>query len=355
MAVESCNSRISADDLQAFCVAVMENVGVSTSHATTTAEALVMTDTWGVFTHGTKLLHGYQKRLRVGGLLTEGEPTIVKQNPASALVDGGSLLGQVTSKFAMQLAIDLAKKIGIGFVGVRNSCHFGAAGYYTWLAASQGMIGVSMANDVPIVAGPGSRKAVLGTNPMSYAVPAGKHDPIMLDMATSTVAAGKIFAAVQSGRPIPDNWIIGPDGLPSTDGSLIPDQGALQPMAGHKGYGIALLIESLAALLTGSAVTWDVGSWLFGDLSQATDHGHAFLAIDVNSLIPLEEFHSRVDALIDQIHQAPKAEGSEHIYMPGEMEWERRRHALAEGIPLPEDVVAKLRELAEEVELESPV
>ena len=126
-------------------------------------------------------------------------------------------------------------------------------------------------------------------------------------------------------------------------------------MAGHKGYGIALFIESLASLLTGAAVTWDVGSWLFGDLSQPTMHGHAFLAIHVDALMPLEQFQSRVDALIDQIHQAPKAEGSQRIYVPGEMEWERRRIALAEGISMPGDVVAKLRELADTVELKSPV
>ena len=344
--------RVTTQDLHRFCVDAMKNVGVSTEHADTTADALVMTDTWGVFTHGTKLLHGYEQRLRLGGLRTDVEPRIERESAASAVVDGGSVLGQVTSTFAMNKAVELAKTSGIGLVGVRNSCHFGAAGYYSQLAASQGMIGMAMANDVPIVAAPGSRGAVLGTNPMSYAVPAGKYDPILLDIATSAVAAGKVFAAVQSGRPIPDNWIIGPDGKPSTEGHLLPEKASMQPMAGHKGYGIALLIESLAGLLTGASYTWDVGSWLFGDLSKPTDHGGAFLAVNVESFMPRDMFYSRVDALIDQIHASPTADGVERIYVPGEMEWTRRKKSLVEGIMLPVDVMLKLRELAETVGIE---
>jgi len=346
---------ISPDQLHAFCVAVMEKVGVSPSHARTTADVLVTTDTWGVFTHGSKLLHGYEHRLRGGGLRTDAEPRIVHASAASALVDGESVLGQVTSTFAMRQAISMAKQSGVGFVAVRNSCHFGAAGYYAWLAAAENMIGMSMANDVPIVAAPGSRTPVLGSNPIAYAVPARSGNAIMLDVATSIVAAGKIFAAVQSGKSIPAGWLIGADGLPTTDGTKFPQEGALQPMSGHKGYGIALLVESLAGLLTGAAVTHTVGSWLFGDPSDPTNHGGAFLAIDVEALMPLEQFYARVDKLIDEIHETPKAMGSDRIYLPGEIEWEKRADALAHGIALPDDVVAKLRDVAKKVGVKSPV
>ena len=346
---------ISADKLHAFCVTALEKVGVSSSQARTTADVLVTTDTWGIFTHGSKLLHGYEKRLRAGGLRTDAEPMVVHSAAATALVDGQSVLGQVTSTFAMQQAISMAKETGVGFVAVRNSCHFGAAGYYASLAAAEGMIGMSMANDVPIVAAPGSRTAVLGSNPIAYAVPARSGHAIMLDVATSIVAAGKIFAAVQKGKSIPSGWLIDANGLPTTDGTKFPQEAALQPMSGHKGYGIALLVESLAGLLTGAAVTHTVGSWLFDDPSGATDHGGAFLAIDVESLMPLEQFYDRVEKLVTEIHETPKAKGSDRIYMPGEMEWEKRAHALAHGITLPEDVVAKLREVAETVGVESVV
>lgn len=349
MSINASTTTVSPEKLHAFCMTVMKKSGVSESHARTTADVLVMTDTWGVFTHGSKLLHGYERRLRAGGLRTDVEPKIVHSNAASAVVDGQSVLGQVTSTFAMQQAISMAKESGVGFVAVHNSCHFGAAGYYASLAAAENMVGMSMANDVPIVAAPGSRTAVLGSNPIAYAVPARNGQAIMLDVATSIVAAGKIFAAVQSGKSIPSGWLIGADGLPTTDGTKFPQEGALQPMSGHKGYGIALLVESLAGLLTGAAVTHTIGSWLFDDPAVPTNHGGAFLAISVESLMPLEQFHTRVEQLVHEIHDTPKAEGSDRIYMPGEMEWEKREHALTHGIALPEDVVEKLRELAETV------
>ncbi|MCH2131343.1 MAG: Ldh family oxidoreductase [Pirellulaceae bacterium] len=348
---------ISADELHSFCVAILEKSGVSNHHARTTADVLVATDTWGVYTHGSKLIHGYENRLRGGGLRTDVEPQIVHASASSALVDGQSALGQVTSTFAMNKAISMAKETGVGFVAVRNSCHFGAAGYYAAMAAGENMFGMSMANDVPIVAAPGSRTAVLGSNPFAYSVPERNGNHIMLDIATSIVAAGKIFAAVQSGsgKSLPSGWLIDAEGLPTTDGTKFPQEGALQPMAGHKGYGIALMVESLAGLLSGAAFTHAVGSWLFDDPSIHTDHGGTFLAVDVSSIMPLEEFFDRSDRLIQEIHETPKAKGADRIYYPGEMEWERRAHALEHGITLPGDVVAKLREVAEMVGIESSV
>jgi len=320
--------------------------GLSPTDAGTGADVLATTDAWGVFTHGTKCLAGYLRRLAAGGLQPRGIPRVVAEGGAWAIVDGDAALGMVTSVHAMRTAMTKARQQGIAYVGVRNSCHFGAAGYYSWLAAREGLIGIAMANDIPSVAAPGSRGAITGSNPISYAVPAGRYRPMLLDMSTATVAGGKVYAARMRGESIPDTWLVGADGRPTTDPSGYPQVGALQPAAGHKGYGLSLLIETLSGLLTGAAVTWQVGSWMWDDGRQPTQHGAAFLAIDVNALQPSEQFARRMEALIDEIHAAPLAEGASSLRVPGEMEWERYDRAMAEGIPLPDDVVASLRQAA---------
>jgi ureidoglycolate dehydrogenase (NAD+) len=213
------------------------------------------------------------------------------------------------------------------------------------------MIGVTMGNDIPSVAAPNSRVAVLGSDPIAYAISAGERDPILLDMATAAVAGGKAYAAWRRGEPIPPTWIVGPDGKPTTDGSLYPAHASLAPMAGHKGFGLGLLVETLAGLLTCGAVTWRVGSRLFDDPALPMRHNAAFLAIDVAAIAPRDEFSARVAALIDEIHKAPKAEGAERIFVPGEMEWERRRKAIAEGIDLPPDVRDKLQSIVKDLQL----
>ncbi len=342
----SATSRVSCDQLHRFCVSAFQRVGLSEMDATIGADVLATTDAMGVHTHGTKNLRGYLRRLKAGGLRARGKARLVAEGPAWGMVDGDSALGMVTSVFAMQQAIAKARASGIAYVGVRNSGHFGAAGYYAWLAAREGLIGLSMANDIPSVAAPGSRAAITGSNPISYAIPAGKHPPLLLDISTATVAGGKVYAARSRGEPIPDTWLIGADGRPTTDPSGYPAKGALQPAAGHKGYGIGLLIETLSGILTGAAFTWRVGNWMWDDGTQPTNHGAAFLAINANSIMPGTQFERRLEALIDEIHAAPRADGVERLFVPGEIEWERRARALKEGIVLPPDVVASLQEAA---------
>ncbi len=316
------------------------------------ADVLVMTDAWGVFTHGTKLLRGYLRRLKEGGLRAKGRPRITAEGPAWAIVDGDSALGQITSVFAMEAALAKARKCGISYVGVRNSCHFGAAGYYAWLAAKEGCIGLSMANDKPSVAAPGSRGAITGSNPIAYAVPAGKHHAMLLDMSVATVAGGKVYAARTRGEKIPNTWLVGADGRPTTDPNGYPEVGALQPAAGHKGYGIALLIETFAGLLSGAAFTSGVGNWLWDDGTQPTHHGAAFIVMDVDAMMPRDKFRQRIEAMVDEIHNAPKADGVARLYIPGEMEWDRYATAAQNGIALPSDVVSSLKDAAAMVGLD---
>jgi ureidoglycolate dehydrogenase (NAD+) len=338
--------KVSFSQLHAFVKTAFEGVGMSAIDANIGADVLVTTDAWGVFTHGTKNLRGYLGRLKAGGLRPAGRPRVVAEGPAWAIVDGDAALGMVTSVHAMQNAIAKAKIAGMAYVGVRNSSHYGAAGYYAWLAAREGLIGLSMANDTPSVAAPGSRGAITGSNPFSYAVPAGRHRSISLDMSIATVAGGKVYAARTRGESIPGNWLIGADGKPTNDPRGFPEVGALQPAAGHKGYGIALMIEALAGLLSGAGVTNQIGSWMFAQASKPTNHGAAFIAIDVKAMQPMADFVRRTEALVDEIHQAPRAEGVERLFLPGEMEWERYDRAQVEGIPLPSDVVDSLREAA---------
>jgi ureidoglycolate dehydrogenase (NAD+) len=278
-------------------------------------------------------------------------PRVVNEGPAWGIVDGGSGLGMVTSVFAMRTAVNKAKSSGIAYIGVRNSCHFGAAGYYAWMAAHEGLIGLAMCNDTPTVTVPGAKGPVFGSNPLAFAIPTGSGKPILFDVATSTVAGGKVFAAAALGQEIPNHWLVDADGLPTTDPKLFPQAGTLTPMAGHKGYGLALLIETLSGVLTGAAVTQQVLSWSFSDPTLCTGHGAAFLAINVNAIVSGETFRRRITETIEEISAAPKAKGADRIYLPGEMEWERREKALAEGIELPEDVHANLRALAQELGL----
>ena len=343
----SASRAVTFHALHAFARDAFQVAGLSEADATTGADVLATTDAWGVFTHGTKCLAGYLRRLEAGGLRPKGAPRVVAEGGAWATLDGGSALGLVTSVFAMRTAMAKAKQQGISYVGVRNSCHFGAAGYYSWLAAREGLIGISMANDLPSVAAPGSRGAITGSNPISYAVPAGKYPPLLLDISTATVAGGKVYAARMRGEPIPDTWLLGADGQPTTDPSGYPQVGALQPAAGHKGYGLSLLIESLSGILSGAGFTWRIGNWMWDDGKQPTNHGAAFIVIDVNAIMPAAQFATRMETLIDEIHAAPLAHGAVQLRVPGEIEWERHERAMANGILLPEDVLTNLKQAAD--------
>ena len=208
---------------------------------------------------------------------------------------------------SMELAMRKAKACGIGYVGVKHSSHYGAAGFYANLAARHDMFGLSMCNVDPCMTVPGSKGKVLGTNPIAYAAPAGEEKPVYLDIATSAVAATKIFSAKALGKPIPDNWLVDEDGMPTTDPSQYPLKGAQLPMAGHKGYGLAVMVEILTAVLTGAAVMSGVSSWVL-DSPDPTNEGHAFIAIDIAQMMPLGEFKGRMDGMIREIKAAPLAQ-----------------------------------------------
>lgn len=339
-------NRIAIADLQHFVMECLLSTGLNDKDCRVTSEALVSTDALGVFTHGSKLLVGYLKKLRGGGYPITAVPFIDREGPAWAVVDGAAGLGQVGSTFALQTAIKKAKQLGVAFVALRNTGHIGAAGHYAVQAAQAGCLAMVTGNDMPSVAAPGSTKAVLGSNPLAYAIPTGG-DPILLDIATAAVAGGKVYAALQRGEQIPPTWLIGPDGLPTTDGSLYPYNAALAPMAGHKGYGMGLWCEVLSALIPGGAMTWQVGSWLFDAPSKPSLHNASFFVADIDAMTDRAEFNVRMQSLIDEIHAAPTADGIASVLLPGEREFRNAQDAALHGINLPEDVRMKLRECAE--------
>lgn len=342
--------KIFASDLMAFCIAAMKKAGFSREDAVIIADIMVTTDTWGIHTHGTKQLRPLLK-LCPQHIDPKARPEVVAEGPAWGIIDGHGAMAMISSYQAMSLAIEKARTAGIAFVGVRNGNHFGAAAYYANMAQEEGMIGLAMCNTSPLMIVPGSKKPVLGSNPIAYAVPAGAKLPLLFDIATSVVAANKVFLAKLTGQQIPGTWLVDGDGLPTTDPSGFPKVGALLPMAGHKGYGIALLVEILSAVLPGAAIMGEVGVWI-EDNPGRINQGHCFIAINAGAMMPIGRFKKRMDRTIREIKAAPKAKGATRIYLPGEMEREKRKRYLRSGIPLPPDVVDNLTGLASDLQLD---
>lgn len=335
---------VSAERLKQFCAAALVKAGVSAEDAAVAALVLVSNNMRGTSSHGTVNLYRYVKQILGGGMNPLAPFGIVSEGPAWALADGNAGLGTVTSYKAMQLAISKARTSGIAMVSVRNSMHFGAAGFYALMAAQQDMIGLSMSNADQTMSVPGAVGRVIGNNPLSYAVPTGTK-PVFLDIAMSMVAGLKIVRFQREGKDIPPHWSFDLHGNPTTDPAQFSLGGALAPIGGHKGYGLALMVEILSAVLSGAAVTRDIKNWTI-DLAHPSDEGHLFIAVNIGMLMPIDRFKSRMDNLVEQIRQSTKAHGVERILLPGELELEQEEQSAAEGIELDEDTGESLGALA---------
>jgi LDH2 family malate/lactate/ureidoglycolate dehydrogenase len=337
-------------DLVEFGVKTLIRYGLSNEDAEITAQVLAETDAFGTYSHGMKNLRLYIEKIKTGGLDPKARLSVINEGPAFAIIDAKDSIGMVASYIGMKKAIELAQKSGIGFTGVKNSCHFGAAGFYSNMAAKKGMIGLAMGNTDRNMAVPGGKGMVIGNSPFSYAVPAKKHYPVFLDIAMSATAALKINQAKKEKKPIPDTWLVDSEGVPTTNPEFYGNGGALQPMAVHKGYGLSLMIDIISGLLSGGAVTKDIPSWCF-DLPAKNRASSAFIAINIGAMTDVEVFNERMDEYIDYVKSTPKAKGAEAIYMPGEIEWERKSKADQEGIFLPDDVVESLEILSKSTEI----
>jgi ureidoglycolate dehydrogenase (NAD+) len=321
---------ISVQELTEFSAAALEKAGLSGEDARTAADVLVTTDTFGVLSHGTKNLYPYIEKMRAGGLDAKARPSVEAEGPSWAVINGNASLGMLSGCRAMKLAAEKAEKTGIAYVGVKNSCHFGAAGYYANLAAQRGMIGLSMSNADPNMAIPNSSGVAIGNNPFSFAAPLSGGKSLFLDIALSNVAALKVVMAREKGTAVPASWLIDEDGRPNSDPSGFPERSHLQPMAAHKGYGLAMMVETLASVLTGAGILSEVVSWNL-KMSEKNRVGHAFIAVDVRQMMPLPEFERRMAQMISELKSAPLAKGASQIFVPGEMEWARRDKALREN------------------------
>lgn len=343
-------NRISPDRLLDFATAVYTRAGMPEPDARLAADTLVQADLWGHQSHGVMRLSWYLGRLRAGVTDPAAKPETVVDAGAIAVIDGRDGMGQVLTAHAMDEAIRRAKAHGIGAVGLRNSNHFGTAMYFTLMAARAGCVSFLATNASPAMAPWGGRKKTVGTNPWSWAAPAGSHAPMVLDIANTGVARGKIYLARQKGQRIPEGWAISAEGAPTTDPQEAID-GIILPMAQHKGYAIAAMMDMLSGVLTGSGF----GRGVHGPYQ--TEHksgaGQFMIALDIARLQPLSEFGARMDQYIGELKSVPLAQGFEEILYPGEMEARNERRNRAEGLLLPEDTLADLRKLASEYELGS--
>ena len=342
--------RIEWEHLLGFAQAVYAYTGLPDADAHRIADSLVQADLWGHQSHGVLRLDWYRARVLAGMMKARTEPTFVTDVGAVAVIDGHDGVGQVLTTFAMEEAVRRAKVHGIGAVAVRNSNHFGTAMYYTRMAAQAGCVGFLSTNASPSMAPWGGRKKVLGNNPWSIAAPAGNHPPMMLDIANTGVARGKVYLARQKGEAIPQGWALDKDGNPTLDAQAAID-GIILPMAQHKGYAIAAMMDVLSGVLSGSGFASAVhGPYQFEHRSQC---GHLAIAMKIEAFQPQAEFNARMESFIAEIKAVPLAKGFDEVFYPGEIEARNDVRHRRDGLHFPDDTLADLTRIAKETGLES--
>ena len=330
---------ISAKDLRAVVSRLFAAAGLASADADLVADGLVEAELEGIASHGVMLVDMYLERIRQGSISVTGAPTIVSDREAAIVIDAAHTLGHVSAARSIEIAIARARSQGAGIVAVRHGFHFGTARRYAVTAADQGCIGIVACNTRPLMPAPGGAERVVGNNPLAIAIPVDGPIPLVLDMATSEAAMGKIRMAEKAGQAIPDNRAVDADGAPTTDPTRAI-AGMLLPASGPKGFGLALLIDLLCGLLSGGAFGRGVQP-LYGDLSTPYDCSHLFIAIDVAHFGDLSQFRSRAAAAADAIRAGRRTPGVDRLFTPGEPEWQRRQDS-GETVRLSEPVAAML-------------
>ncbi len=334
-----------------FSKAVLCAVGVPATDAHLFADSLVRADLWGHQSHGVLRLSWYVARLRAGVMRAVTQAETVVDAGAVAVLDGHDGIGQVLAARAADEAIRRAKVHGVAAVGVRNSNHFGTAMYFTRMAAHAGCVAFLSTNASPAMAPWGGRKKTVGNNPWSIAAPAGRHAPMVLDIANTGVARGKIYLAKQKGLPIPLGWALNAAGAATTDPAQAID-GIILPMGEHKGYAITVMMDMLSGVLTGSAFATGVhGPYQFAHRSGC---GHFMIALDINAFQPLAEFNARMEQFVGELKSVPLAHDFDEVFYPGEIEARNEERHLQQGLELPADTLADLARLARETGLDPP-
>jgi LDH2 family malate/lactate/ureidoglycolate dehydrogenase len=324
--------------------------GMPEDNAAATADILGWADLHGVDSHGISMIPGYDRARRSGRANMQARPRIIKETPVSALIDGAGGLGHVPGRFAMQVAIDKAKAAGMAIAAVRNSAHFGATGYYTFMAAREGLIGMACtSNSVAQVAPTFGKEAKLGTDPWSFAAPTAQGEPFLLDMATTTVAAGRIRNKANEGLECPPGWVLDRDGRPSTDpaearekGGFLTSLGGSPETSSYKGYGLAVMVNILGACLPGSTLIIDPDA-----AQQSGAIGHCFIAIDPGLFRDRDDFAADVSRLCNDLRATQPMEPAQPVMVAGDPQWFYAAKRREEGIPVGPGLLNQIRQIAQ--------
>ena len=352
----------SYQQLYQFSLSVFKKMGCSNEDATLATSVLLSADLRGIDSHGIARLVGYVRLWEVGRINPTPNIHIVHETPSTAVVDGDRGLGLVVAPRAMQIAIDKAKQVGTGWVSVKNSNHFGIAGYHAMMALSQDMIGMAMTNASALVAPTYSAEKLLGTNPIAVAVPAGKEAPFVADFATTTAANGKLEIAQRKNEPIPKGWAQDAAGHTTTDAAILKKGGALLPLGSekeqgsHKGYALGSIVDIFSGVLSGASF----GPWAppfpayvpMPENMPGEGLGHFLGAMRIDAFRPAADFKNNMDQWLNRFRTATPIEGQDQVYVAGDIERIMEGERMKNGIPLVADVVKDLSELATKLELD---
>ena len=330
----------SAASLRTWAQKILQRISLPSADAVHAADVLVRTSLRGVDTHGIIYLPRYVREIRQGHVNPQPNIRVEGEAPATAVMNGDNGLGIVAGVRAMREALRRARLVGAAAVSVRNSTHFGAAAYYVQMASAEGFIGLAFSNAEAIMAPWGSHTLLLGNNPFAIAAPGGIDGGVVLDMATTKVAWGRLDLAARAGEKIPLGWATDRQGRP-TDDPRVGMSGLMLPLAEHKGYGLSVMVEILCSVLSGAAYGTHI--------VNGRDLAHLFFAIEVARFAPFEAFQTRMTQLVDEIHACEPAEGVSRVYVPGEIEMEIAARREREGIPVTPDLATELIELGEQV------
>lgn len=334
------------EDLIRFSTRVFQKTGFTKQEATTISTTLVEADLRGVSSHGVMRIPWYIQLINDKEIKVNSDQKVLKESNNHILIDSDYGMGQIYGEMGMRKAMEKAKKHTIGVAGISRANHFGAASYYSKLAAKENMIGIVCTSTRPFMPPPGGAEKVVGNNPLSIAIPANRYESIVLDMATSVAAAGKIMIAAKTGESIPEGWALDKYGKDTTDPNRALESMTFLPVGGPKGFGLAVAIDVLSGVLLNSAFS------VFRSEEYPRECGLFFIAIDIESFTPIEEFKENIDRLIETIkHSTPSEEGTELMY-PGEPEQRLENKRRTNGIPLTDKVYNELNTVAVDFNLD---